>query len=159
VVPQFPGARIDEDYNLLRILSDGTKEILLLRPAFERHHNESGREYGAPTILTLVSRRLIPSRFGASGIVEWKVDTRRRKYLMIPIMRAAVVSVPSLRDTRAGLIVEGVKLELLVVLTGVQWSPSPLPTSATTKPPPGLPRAPPCTAVRRSPSHVWRPNP
>jgi hypothetical protein len=44
VVPQFPGARIDEDYNLLRILSDGTKEILLLRPAFERHHNESGRE-------------------------------------------------------------------------------------------------------------------
>jgi hypothetical protein len=39
---------------------------------------------------------------------------------MIPIMRDAVVSVPSLRDTRAGLIVEGVELELLVVLTGVQ---------------------------------------
>jgi hypothetical protein len=44
VVPQFLGARIDEDYNLLRVLSDGSKEVMPLRPAFERYHNESGRE-------------------------------------------------------------------------------------------------------------------
>jgi hypothetical protein len=41
---QFLGSRIDENYNLLRILSDGTKEILALRPAFERYHHESGRD-------------------------------------------------------------------------------------------------------------------
>jgi hypothetical protein len=40
-VPQFLGARIDENYNLLRILSDGTKEILPLRPAFEQFHQET----------------------------------------------------------------------------------------------------------------------
>ena len=41
-VPQFLGSRIDENYNLLRILSDGTKEILALRPAFEQFHRETG---------------------------------------------------------------------------------------------------------------------
>ena len=40
-MPQFVGARIDENYNLLRILSDGTKEILPLRPVFERFHAET----------------------------------------------------------------------------------------------------------------------
>jgi len=44
VVPQFLGSRIDENYNLVRVLSDGTKEVMPLRPAFERYHNESGRE-------------------------------------------------------------------------------------------------------------------
>jgi hypothetical protein len=41
VVPQFLGARVDENYNLLRILSDGSKEIMPLRPAFERYHYET----------------------------------------------------------------------------------------------------------------------
>jgi len=43
VIPQFVGASIDENYNLVRVLNDGTKEIMPLRPAFERYHNESGR--------------------------------------------------------------------------------------------------------------------
>jgi hypothetical protein len=38
---QFLGSRIDENYNLLRILSDGTKEILELRPAFEQFLRET----------------------------------------------------------------------------------------------------------------------
>jgi hypothetical protein len=41
VVRQFLGARVDENYNLLRILSDGSKEIMPLRPAFERYHRET----------------------------------------------------------------------------------------------------------------------
>ena len=44
VVPQFLGARIDEEYNLLRILSDGSKEIMPLRPAFEKYHSEAAGE-------------------------------------------------------------------------------------------------------------------
>jgi hypothetical protein len=38
---KFLGSRIDENYNLLRILSDGTKEILALRPAFEQFLRET----------------------------------------------------------------------------------------------------------------------
>jgi hypothetical protein len=41
VVPTFLGSRIDEHYNLVRILSDGTKEIMPLRPAFERFYAET----------------------------------------------------------------------------------------------------------------------
>jgi hypothetical protein len=53
VVPQFLGARVDENYNLLRILSDGSKEIMPLRPAFERYHCETSQcRYAAPTIPT-----------------------------------------------------------------------------------------------------------
>jgi hypothetical protein len=44
VVPQFLGARINENYNLLRILSDGTKEILPLRPAFEPYQQRLANE-------------------------------------------------------------------------------------------------------------------
>jgi hypothetical protein len=38
---QFLGSRVDDNYNLLRILSDGTKEILALRPAFEQFLRET----------------------------------------------------------------------------------------------------------------------
>jgi hypothetical protein len=40
VVPQFLGAKIDENYNLIRVLSDGTKEIMPLRSAFEQFYRE-----------------------------------------------------------------------------------------------------------------------
>jgi hypothetical protein len=42
---KFLGSRIDENYNLLRILTDGTKETLALRPAFEQFIRET--EWGA----------------------------------------------------------------------------------------------------------------
>jgi hypothetical protein len=38
---QFLGSRINENYDLLRILSDGTKEVLALRPAFEQFLRET----------------------------------------------------------------------------------------------------------------------
>jgi hypothetical protein len=44
MMPKFLGSRIDENYNLLRILTDGTKEILALRPAFEQFLRETSTE-------------------------------------------------------------------------------------------------------------------
>ena len=40
VVPQLMGSRISEDDQLVLVYSDNTKEIVPLRPAFERYHAE-----------------------------------------------------------------------------------------------------------------------
>jgi len=42
VVPVFLGSKIDEHHNLIRILSDSTKETMPLREAFEHYHSEVG---------------------------------------------------------------------------------------------------------------------
>jgi hypothetical protein len=44
VVPQLIGAKVDEKYNLIRVLSDGSKEVLPLRRAFEQFHQETDSE-------------------------------------------------------------------------------------------------------------------
>jgi len=44
VVPTSLGAKVNEKYELVRVLSDGTKEVMPLRPAFEQYHRESGYE-------------------------------------------------------------------------------------------------------------------
>jgi hypothetical protein len=41
VVPQFIGAKVNEKYELVRVLSDGTKEVMPLRPAFEQFYRET----------------------------------------------------------------------------------------------------------------------
>ena len=43
VMPQFLGSRINENYDLIRVLSDGSKEVMPLRPAFERFLVEVSR--------------------------------------------------------------------------------------------------------------------
>jgi hypothetical protein len=37
---QFIGAKVNEKYELVRVLSDGTKEVMPLRPAFEQFFRE-----------------------------------------------------------------------------------------------------------------------
>ena len=44
VAPQLVGSRISEAYELVLVYSDNSKQIVPLRPAFERYHNEVGRE-------------------------------------------------------------------------------------------------------------------
>jgi hypothetical protein len=41
-VPQFIGSKINENYDLVRLLSDGSKEVMPLHPAFERYHDQVG---------------------------------------------------------------------------------------------------------------------
>ena len=45
VVPQLIGSRIGDNYELILVYSDNSKQIIPLRPAFERYHYyESGQE-------------------------------------------------------------------------------------------------------------------
>ena len=40
VVPKLVSSEIDENYNLIIVRSDDSREVIPLRPAFERYHSE-----------------------------------------------------------------------------------------------------------------------
>jgi hypothetical protein len=42
VVPKFVSSEIDENYNLIVVRSDDSREVIALRPAFERYYAEVG---------------------------------------------------------------------------------------------------------------------
>jgi len=42
VVPKFVSSEIDENYNLIIVRSDDSREVIALRPAFERYYAEVG---------------------------------------------------------------------------------------------------------------------